>query len=229
MKNIIKLGVAFLAVTFAGCTDGEDYKKYLESGEIRYAAKPEQLKAYPGHQRIKLEWLILSDQNITKAKIYWRNKSDSTEVQISRKSGVDTISTIIPLNEGSYSFDVVHYHSDGIKSLAANVSCNSYGTSYINTLINRSVGSVSFTPSNQGVTINWGTSENTSIGTQVYYVTTAATGSLPRSPIVGPKVNTSTYTRVENNINMQYKTMFKPDTAAIDTFYAPLANIPIKY
>lgn len=212
-----------------GCAKSDDYKKYLASGEISYAAKPEDLKAFPGRERIQLQWRILSDQNIVKAKIYWRNKSDSTEVAINRTAGIDTINTIIPLREGSYSFDVIHYHADGARSLAANVSSNSYGSSYESTLINRRIQSVTFTPSNQGVRIFWGVRDASTIGMQVFYVTTAATGSQPRLPIRPGTEAESAFTRVENNINMEYRTLFKPDTAAIDTFYAPIAILPIKY
>ncbi|MCA5005458.1 DUF4998 domain-containing protein [Sphingobacterium bovistauri] len=229
MKKILNYSCLSIILLFVSCVKSDDYKKHLASGEIRYAAKPEDLKAFPGRERIKLQWRILSDQNIVKAKIYWRNKSDSTEVVINRTAGIDTINTIIPLREGSYSFDVVHYHTDGSRSLAANVSSNSYGASYESTLINRRVQSVTFTPSNQGVKISWGVRDATTIGMQVFYVTTAATGSLPRLPIRPATEAESSFTRVENNINMEYKTLFKPDTAAIDTFYAPLAIIPVKY
>jgi len=229
MNNIIKISIISLVTLITGCSKSDDYKKYLSSGEITYAAKPEDLKAFPGRDRIKLQWRILSDQNIVKAKIYWRNKSDSTEVAINRTSGIDTISTIIPLREGSYSFDVIHYHADGSSSLAANVSSNSYGANYESTLINRRVQSVIFTPSNQGVRIFWGVRDASTIGMQVFYVTTAATGSLPRLPIRPATEAESPLTRVENNINMEYRTLFKPDTAAIDTFYSPIAIIPVKY
>lgn len=229
MKNLFKI-LGFASVLFySSCSETIDYKDYLTSGEIRYAAKPEELKAYPGKERIKLQWIILSDQNITKAKVYWRNKADSLEIPISRNKGIDTISAIIPLQEGSYSFDVVHFHEDGVRSLASNVSSNSYGQSYMSTLINRGVTNVTFTPSNQGVRIFWGTNESTSIGTEINYVTTAATGSQPRRFIVSPTANESQYTRVENNINMEYRTLFKPDTLSIDTFYTEYSKILVKY
>lgn len=229
MKNLFKIFCVGLVFATTGCSETIDYKDYLTSGEIRYAAKPEELKAFPGKERIKLQWIILSDQNITKAKIYWRNKSDSVEVPITRTAGIDTISTIIPLSEGSYSFDVVHFHDDGVRSLASNVSSNSYGQSYISTLINRGVRNVTFTPSNQGVRIFWGTSESTSIGTEINYVTTAATNSQPRQFIISPTVNESSYTRVENNIDMEYRTLFKPDTLSIDTFYTDYGKLPVRY
>ena len=214
---------------FCRCSKNGDISKYLESGEAQYAAKPENLQALPGDNRIKLRWYILSDPNIVKAKIYWRNKLDSLEVPIARTSGVDTIEAIIPLPEGVYSFDVVHFHSNGTKSLASNISGRSYGDFYKSTLFNRVITSVAYTPSNQGITINWGAAPNNSIGTQIYYVTTAATGNLSRNPIVPSSVSSSSFTRVENRIDMEYKTMYKPDTLAIDTFYAPISRFPISY
>lgn len=215
--------------TFFNCAKNGDITKYIEAGEVQYAAKPENLTALSGDNRIKLRWNILSDPNIVKARVYWRNKSDSVDVPIARKLGIDTIETVLSLPEGVYSFDVVHFHENGVKSLASNVSGRSYGDFYKSTLFNRVISSVSFTPSNQGVSITWGPSPNNSIGTRISYVTTVATGSLPRNPIVLPSAATSAYTRVENNIEMEYKTMFKPDTAAIDTFYAPVAKLLIKY
>lgn len=208
------------------CTKSNDYTKYLETGEIRYAAKPELLKAFPGNERVKLQWQILSDQNINKAKIYWRNKSDSIEVPIIRSPGIDTISVIIPLKEGAYSFDVVHFHADGVRSLAANVSSTSYGPSYVSTLMNRALLSHSWTPANQGIVMNWGSSESTSIGTKVSYINI---NNDPREFVVGVKTNSSSYTRLLQHSVLEYKTLYKPDTLCIDTFYSPISTLKVAY
>lgn len=228
-KIILSIVSCMVLTTFYNCAENGDISQYLASGETTYAAKPENLVALSGDNRVKLRWNILSDPNIVKARVYWRNKSDSIDIPIVRKPGIDTIETTIPLPEGIYSFDVVHYHEDGSKSLSSNVSGRSYGDYYKSTLFNRTITGVTFTPSNQGVKITWGGSEPTSIGVQVFYVTTAATGSFPRLPIRPATELESSFTRVENNINMEYRTLFKPDTAAIDTFYSPIAILPVKY
>ncbi|WP_312138946.1 DUF4998 domain-containing protein [Sphingobacterium sp.] len=227
MMKKLKQSIVFgLALLMFSCTDADDYKSYLESGEIRYAAKPEDIKVYSGNERIKLEWRILSDQNIKYAKIYWRNKSDSIEVPITRTSGIDTVSKIINLPEGPYSFQVVHFHEDGVKSLPVSAAGNSYGKSYEATLLNRGVVSHSFTVSNQGISINWGVSDASSLGTKISY--TNINNDL-RQFIVDPKTNSSSYTRLMNNTRLEYKTMFKPDETCIDTFYTLPNYIPIKY
>jgi hypothetical protein len=208
------------------CAKSNDYTKYQETGEIRYAAKPEALKAFSGNERIKLQWKILSDQNINKAKIYWRNKSDSLEVPIVRSSGIDTISVTIPLKEGAYSFDVVHYHEDGVRSLASNISSTSYGPSYVSTLMNRTLISHSWTPANQGIVMNWGSSESTSIGTRVNYINI---NNDPREFVVGVKTNSSTYTRLLQHSVLEYRTLYKPDTLCIDTFYSPINTLKVNY
>lgn len=226
MKNFNKMCILLAIALMWSCSKSDDYKKYLENGEIRYAAKPEELKAFSGKGRVKLQWLIISDQNITKAKIYWRNKSDSVEVPISRGKGIDTISTIIPLTEGSYSFDVQHFHADGVFSLKENVSSNSYGSSYENTLINRLLKTYSWTPTNQGITMNWGTSESMSIGTKVNYINI---NNDPREFIVLPSTVSSSYTRLLQGSQLEYRTMFKPDSLSIDTFYSDAINIKVNY
>ncbi len=226
MRNSIKYTYLLVLGIVLGCAKSNDYTKYLETGEIRYAAKPEALKAYPGNERIKLRWEILSDQNITKAKIYWRNKSDSLEVPIVRGSGIDTITVIVPLKEGAYSFDVVHYHEDGVRSLASNVSATSYGPSYVSTLMNRTLISHSWTPANQGIVMNWGSSESTSIGTKVNYINI---NNDPREFVVGVKTNSSSYTRLLQGSILEYKTMYKPDTLSIDTFYSPINTVRVNY
>lgn len=228
-KIILPILTCLVLASFYNCAKNGDISKYTEGGEIQYAAKPENLTALSGDNRIKLRWNILSDPNIVKARVYWRNKSDSVDVPIVRGQGIDTVEAIIPLPEGVFSFDVVHYHANGVKSLASNVSGRSYGDFYKTTLFNRVLNSVSFTPSNQGVQIKWGPVANTAIGTEINYVTTVATGSLPRKFIIATNVSESSYTRVENNINMKYRTLFKPDTLAIDTFYSEYGNIPVKY
>lgn len=226
MKNSIKIVCLLVLGFFLSCSKSNDYTKYLATGEIRYAAKPESLKAFPGNERIKLQWEILSDQNITKAKVYWRNKSDSLEVPISRGSGIDTIAVIIPLKEGAYSFDVVHYHDDGVGSLASNVSSTSYGPSYTSTLMNRTLVSHSWTPTNQGIVMNWGSSEATSIGTKVNYINI---NNDPREFVVGVKTASSSYTRLLQHSVLEYKTMYKPDSLSIDTFYSAINTVKVNY
>lgn len=227
MKKLLRIyTVVALSISLFSCAKNSDYTKYLESGEIRYAAKPEELKAYPGKERIKLEWTIVSDQNITKAKVYWRNKADSIELPITRGTGIDTISTVIPLSEGSYSFDVIHFHNDGVRSLAANVSSVSYGVGYESMLLNRGLRSYSWTPTNQGIILNWGTADATVIGTKVNYINI---NNDPREFVVPGNALSANYTRLMRDTYLEYKTMYKPDTLSIDTFYSQINKILVNY
>lgn len=222
-KNILLLLFISVVATLA-CTKMDDYKKYTNGKELAYAGKADSLRAFPGKNRIKLSWRLVSDPKITKAKIYWNNRADSLEIAIKRTNGVDTINVILDkMKEGNYSFEVVTIHDDQIRSVPAYVSGRVFGQNYEVTLLNRGIQSTAYL-TNNGYRMNWGLMEGTALGVDITYEKTNGTITNYRIPTTE---NVTTLATVKRPSQVYYRTLFKPDTLSIDTFYSKIDTLRI--
>ncbi|MEJ5960850.1 DUF4998 domain-containing protein [Pedobacter immunditicola] len=220
-KNILLLLLISVVATLA-CTKMDDYKKYTNGKELAYAGKADSLRAFPGKNRIKLSWRLVSDPKITKARIYWNNKADSLEIAIKRTVGVDTINVILEkMKEGNYSFEVITIHDDQIRSVPAYISGRVYGQNYEVTLLNRGIQSTTYL-TNNGYRINWGLVEGTALGVDITYAKTNGTVTNYRVPTTE---NVTTLTTVKRPGQIYYRTLFKPDSLSIDTFYSKIDTL----
>ncbi len=222
-KNILFLLLIGVLATMA-CTKMDDYKKFTNGKELVYAGKPDSLSAFPGKNRVKLTWNLVSDPKITKAKIYWNNRADSIEVPITRTSGVDKIKVVLKdMKEGNYSFEVVTLHDDDIRSVSTYVSGRVYGTNYAATLLNRGLQTTS-SLANNGFRLNWGLMESTALGVEVNYV---STDDAEKQHMVSRTENATTLANVKRPSEIHYRTLFKPDTLSIDTFYSKIDTLKL--
>ncbi|MCF3108674.1 hypothetical protein LL912_07780 [Niabella sp. CC-SYL272] len=219
-KNYLVL-LAVLAITawlLEGCKKMDDYKKFLDHKNFSYAGKADSLKVHPGDGRLQLSWLLQADPNIVRAVIYWNSRADSLSVPIHRNPGVDSINQMINLAEGIYSFEIYTYNKDGLKSVPAYVTGASFGDAYKSSLINRGMISAVLASDNTAV-INWGPAEESVVGVRLTYM------DKNNNTVVKIIRNAENETRLADykfDSRFQYQTLFKPDTLAIDTFYAPL-------
>src|SRR5215217_4616411 len=122
-------GLIVLTGSLIACSKMTDsYDNFIEGGEIYYPGKAQSLTAYPGYNRITLSWLLVSDPKITRTTVYWNNKSDSVVIPVKRSGGVDTIrTTIAPISEGTYTFEVYTYDAKGNRSVKVDLISNVYG------------------------------------------------------------------------------------------------------
>ena len=88
MKLFKKLIFIFLSIGALISCDGMDatYKEFIEEGPIVYIGKVDSLKAYAGRNRVMLEWQKLLDPRAKTAKIFWENRTKSTELQLTDKA-----------------------------------------------------------------------------------------------------------------------------------------------
>ena len=128
MRLFKNFALVFLFIgTLASC-DGMDatYKEFIEEGPIVYIGKVDSLKAYAGRNRAMLEWQKLLDPRAKTAKIFWENRTRSTELQLTDKAGLTQV-IVKDLAEGSYVFEVCTYDTHGNSSIMSEVPCTVYG------------------------------------------------------------------------------------------------------
>ncbi len=202
------------------CTKMNDYKEYAKGGEISYTGKVDSLKIYPGHNRVLIKGLFISDPKVRSCRIYWHNRKDSIVVPVTRTTGVDTLREILTgLDEGTQNFEFVTFDALLNPSVIVRASANVYGDRYQASLINRPVADVELAD-NGTTTIQWGGLDK-SLGTATV-VLTYTKSDLTTAEVRKSSADTSQTTVLPNykyGSNFTYTTEFLPDTTAIDTFF----------
>jgi hypothetical protein len=209
-------GVMFLILLGLFSCKSQDriYEEFLVPNGLTYPGRAKNVVARPGNNRIEIAWQRGSDPKVVNARIFWNNYSDTVEVDI--KHDMDIISRIIPLKENTYSFMIHTYDAKGNVSVPVEVIGRVYGETYQSTLTNRRLRNHSY--SAQTLTLNWFEAAKTETGVNLI-LDNNDTIVVDRS---------ETVTNIPNfDINRQlfYNTMHKPDSMAIDIFYAPKEEI----
>lgn len=205
------------AAAIAGCRKMDDnYKDYIVKGGIVYPGKPVSVSIYPGNNRARITWLRGTDPKVVKARIFWNNYTDSVELDIPEKT--DTVKyTFQSLPEGDYTFNIRTYDEHYNSSVPVEISGRVFGDTYGATLLNRPVTANELAFSGT-LKINWGTADtvNGAIGTEVRYTNAAGAETIARFDIGAPS---SVITDYKPGTTYQFRTMYLPDSLAIDTFY----------
>jgi len=229
-NNQIRFSIlAILIISMAGCSKMDStYQDFWKNGEKVYPASPDSLKVYPGKNRIKLTWLILGDPTVSKAKIFWNNGTDSLEVPVSRTgSKVDTVKVLLEnMQEGLYTFNIYAYDEKGHSSVEASAVGKVYGDAYANSLLIRIINSAFFL--DDSLRVVWGDpADQTSLGSEIVYTDTSGTS---RHLIVPATADTTVLLDYDFNAEptFRYRTLFLPDSMAIDTFYTAFKTIKVK-
>lgn len=222
--NIASLAVCLVALALiTSCRKMDDYKQYIKGGEISYTGKIDSVKILSGRNRVLVRGLFLADPKVTSLRIFWNNFKDSVTIPVTRKNTVDSLAYFVEkVEEGVQNFVLFTYDKDGNKSIPVYRTGKSYGDRYQSSLQNRGI-SAALTGSDGKTTINWlGMDRLTGVfATEVEYTNTGGKTVKVRTPI------DSTVTRIADfkpSSNIRYRTLFLPDTIAIDTFSTDYAT-----
>jgi hypothetical protein len=223
MKKMLNIRLVLFLVTIGiaaltSCTKMDDFKQYSEGGEISYTGKVDSLKIRSGRNRVLVQGLFISDRKVTKCKIYWNSRQDSLIVPVTRTLAVDSLKTYVNnLFEGSYNFEVITYDKEGNPSIPVVKSgVKVYGDNYAASLINMPTSDISLEGTT--TTITWGGLDKTS-GAQymdLSYTNTAGAKVRTKKLVSAP---TATLLDYKYRSTFDYRTVYLPDTMAIDTFY----------
>lgn len=200
----------------------ETYEQFLEGGEKIYVAKADSIKILPGRNRVELSWLLLGDPKVSRYKVYWNNKQDFIENQVTKTDGIDTVRLEIKdLVEGSHTFQIFTFDSNGNSSVKAEVAGRAYGEHYENSLLNATMSKQLRKGEDWNIIWNKNQPEGLAVmeieyqNTEDQLVRTrfsnfSDTTKLKKFPLKG------TY---------QFRSGFLPDSLALDTFYVKYEQI----
>ena len=226
MKQIILFITVGSFIVCYGCKKMDDtYRSFVEKGETIYIAKADSLKAFSGKNRVELNWLLISDPKVKGYKIYWNNKKDSLEGVVHKTDKVDTVKvTVENLEEGIHYFEVFLYGRDGDFSMSSEVIGSSYGDSYQRSLLPRIIREAKWLEKIGMVEIDLTTAGDDIIGMEIEYenkkgenITHTVDNDIEIDTLFNVGVGSSA-------TELRYRTLFLPDSTALDTFYTDFAT-----
>ncbi len=158
MKKAIYL--LLVVLTAASCAKQDSvYKEFVKEGGYIYPAKPLDVTAERGYQRVVLRWTAPMDPSLRTAKVFWDSHTKSKEFKYADfPDGI--VSTVIDgLEDRAYTFDVVNYDADGNKSLESEITTSPFGESWLVSHAERTVKFARMEGNDAIVTMNKPTNE----------------------------------------------------------------------
>ena len=216
MKRIYCLAVFVASVlSFTSCDDFMDvHKEYIEGGEIIYAPKPDTINFIAGKGRILFNCRTYNAPNVRSIDIYWNDGLDSLIVPVELKTGYDSISVILDnMEEKSYTFDVRTTDNFGHKSLYLTDFGTSYGEIYQSRLSDRRIKTVSL--SDKGGVVSWYFAPGDLVCSEIRYTKNDGSQSIVETSSTKDVVELP---EVKPGSSIEYRSLFIPETVAIDTF-----------
>jgi len=195
-----------------------EYDQYLDLAEKVYPGKPKSLTVFQGYNRAQINALMSPDPRVVKMRLYWNNRRDSVETQITAVDMAKNKIVNIPnIPEGVYNFEAITFDAQGRRSVIQSKIGSILGDNYISTLFNR----VMKAKINVGAekAVSWYSETDTAsamVGVQVTYKLKTGANAI----IFTPKHRDSTILlNAINGGSMSIKTAYIPKNA-IDTFYS---------
>lgn len=199
------------------CSEEDEYKKFLEGGEIYYPGKISSAFVQSGNERVRLLGLFLSDPKVTQCLVYWNIRQDSVVIPVVRQNIVDTLDYIIEdVSEGIHNFEFITMDENGNRSVVVNVTGQSYGEKFKNQLLNRPIKEHTYNSGTSTLVIDWA-SMDLSTGayeTEVQY-NIGSNAQLLRVSIDSDQTEILDY----DGTGYKYRTFFRPDEFCMDFFF----------
>lgn len=216
--NYIMIMALFISIcALSACKKMDStFKEFVVPGGVTYTGKITSPVVYAGRNRVKISWLKGSDPNVTSAKVFWNNYTDSVIVSILPTD--ETISVIIGnLEEQTYSFIIKTYDNKGNSSIPVELLGSSYGDKYQNNLLNRPVIASDLDLSNK-LNLQWGSANITGgfYATEVNYTDNTGNMKVVRFGVLDLF---SVITDYKQGTTYKYRTVYVPNSISIDTFY----------
>lgn len=207
---------------FTACSKMDHtYKDIIKDGEIIYTGKVDSVQVFPGNGRIALSWLLLPDPKIEFCKVFWNDGKDSTVVSLEKTQGTDSIYVILDnMKEGTYTFSVYTGDEEGHTSVETQVTGHVYGKQYASTLSNKPVEEARWTDGHTNIV--WQHAIGNILGVELNYIDSADDA---QALFIPSEEDTTKIDNLKEGSQIKYRTLYLPDSAAIDTFYTDYTTV----
>jgi hypothetical protein len=140
-NNIFKwiFSCCFLALAISSCEkNAGEYDQYLDKAEKVFPGKPKSLTIFQGYKRAQLSALMSPDPRVVKMRIYWNNRRDSIDTDItSADLAKNKLVELAGIAEGVYTFEAITFDASGRRSVSLIKTGSVLGDNYLSTLFNR--------------------------------------------------------------------------------------------
>ncbi|TCC86344.1 hypothetical protein FBD94_19610 [Pedobacter hiemivivus] len=221
--------ITFISLVFLGCKKyADDYKSFLDNKEVKYSGKIQNPGYNTGNLRAELFWHPSPDPSIVKYVISWNNGENTMEIAATTHNPTDLVKVIVPnLNEYVYAFLVVSYDSEGNKSVATAINnVRVYGSTYINTLLNRGVNvSEPYRFLSDGsLQLNFNKRDTMNVATTIRYTNVA--NAIEERQLLADN-NSILIPNYKPGTAVQYRSSYIPEVGSIDNFnVTQFSNFP---
>lgn len=191
------------------------YKEFVQPGGYIYPAKPLNLTAVSGFQRVFLQWEAPMDPSIRSTKLFWDNYTDSLEFAYGAYVDGVLETVVDQLDDRSYTFDVVNYDGNGHRSLATEITMVPFGESWLLSHSERSVRFARMSGDDALITMSKSTDEM--VATRFRYRT--ADGKTVVSEYLLPDTEDAVLPGAKKGSRFEYQSAFLPEEGR-DTVWA---------
>lgn len=230
INKTLLLTILVVSAMLLSCSKWDTYKQYTTNGEIIYSGKIDSVTAYSGYKRVRIAGVLTADPKVKTIKIFWNNNQDSIAFDANTSVVNGAFDQAFPVTEGLVNFTLFTYDAAGNKSVPVYTSATIYGDTYQNALQNRLISNAQM-QTNGDAKIDWAdvNANDGVIGMQIRYTDVA--NEVHDTTIVSssPTGLVSALPNYKPGIKFQYRTLYKPTTTAIDTFYTAFQEQAVRY
>jgi hypothetical protein len=213
-QNLVWLMTAFC---LTACDNFMDvHREYIKDGEKIYAPAVDSFAFLPGREKLLARFWLYNSSHVRAVHLSWNSGRDSLSIPVTPAAERDSVEVILPIPEGSYTFDVRTKDLHDNKSIKVTGFCNSYGDIFQSSLRNQNIGEVTFSP--EQAEINWLTTPVNHIGNQVRYTDVNSETQTVFSGTGSPAPSTI-LPQAKGGTTFEYRSLFLPASNSIDTFY----------
>jgi hypothetical protein len=210
------------------CNKADDtFKEITKGGTQTYPGKADSVKSFPGNERLKLSFLLISDPKVNRASIFWNNGKDSLKIPITRTTGVDVVTATLTkagngITEGTYFFDIYTFDKYNNRSIKVQKLANVYGSRYQSSLLTRPIQLVTRTTNT--VAIDWYNAGEGATAVELSYTNLLG---VVKDIVVPVTASQTTISDFKIGTTLKYRTLFLPEPLAIDTFYTDYTTVVV--
>lgn len=201
------------------------YQDYVKGGEIIYVSKADSVRAYSGHNRILLTWVRGANPKVSGIRVFNSEgkllAEQRVEEEVSGQLGKVLLDSV---SEGVYSLNVITFDNAGNTSVNVTVPGTSYGERYQTSLQTRKIESARY--QGEYVQIDWFRPTADAIATEIVY---EDINGDEITVITAADETRTVLDNFERKTQIKYRTLFMPDSTAIDTFYSDFTNVELEY
>ena len=191
----------------------ESHLDFVDKDKLTFMGRVDSLRAFSGTSRVKLTWIAPADPNVTKLRIFWNNRADSSEIPVTDDKRQKKMETIVSgLIEGKQSIEIITYDDAGHRSVPTEVLAEAFGAQYISSLLPRTIRNAELYGTD--VKLQFFKADPAITSTEVKYTDATAT---ERTVVIFNKDSIATLPNFPAGGNFEYRSWFKPDSFAIDT------------